>query len=305
MKPIAVLCSDLHLQERAPVARSAEPDWWAAMQRPIDEMKALAKKHKVPVVCAGDVFDHWKAPPQLINWALEHLPVMYAVPGQHDLPLHSYEDMDKSAYGTLVRFGKIIPIHYKKPLRVHPGLVLWGFPWNHKLHCCPLEKRDDEVRLAVIHAYCWQKNATYPGAKEEQRVGAYKQKLLGYHTAVFGDNHKPFLNTSGDCVVFNHGGFMRRKIDEVSHRPALGLLMEDGSVELHYQDTSKDLFIDRDEAKFEEGDEFEMTEFLKELGSLGGTELDFRDAVKHYLNTYEVSTGAQNIILKALHDDQR
>lgn len=299
-EPIAVLCSDIHLQEKPPIARSAETDWWKAMQRPVDQLKALAKKHKVPVVCAGDVFNHWKAPPELVNWALEHLPTMYAVPGQHDLPFHSYEEMDRSAYGTLVRFGKIIDLPYFKPTRVHPGLVLWGFPWNHKLKPCPLPMKDDEVRLAVVHAYCWQKGADYPGAKEEQRAAAHASKLKGFHTAVFGDNHKPFLAQKEGRTIFNHGGFMRRKSDEYDHRPAFGLLMSDGSVDRVFQDVEADLFIDRAAAKFEEGDEFQMQAFLKELSNLGGSELDFRDAVSHYLRTYEVSEGAKQIIIKAL-----
>ena len=32
---LAILCSDLHLQMKPPVARSAEPDWFAAMRRPL------------------------------------------------------------------------------------------------------------------------------------------------------------------------------------------------------------------------------------------------------------------------------
>lgn len=304
IEPLAVLCSDLHLQERAPVSRSAEPDWWAAMKRPIDQLKALAQTHQVPIVCAGDVFDHWKSSPELINWALEHLPIMYSVPGQHDLPLHRYEDVDKSAYGTLVRFGTLIPLPSGEPTVVSSNLVLWGFPWQAEIspHPKPKKIKKDEIHLAVIHAYCWQKGASYPGAKEEQRAISHRSKLTGFHAAVFGDNHKPFLSKNDEGpVIFNHGGFMRRKIDEIDHRPAFGILWSDGSISLVEQDVSQDVFLQKDAATFEEGDNFKMATFLKDLGTLGGADISFKEAVAHYLRTYEVSEGAQKIILKAIH----
>ena len=42
-KVLAILCSDIHLSHNAPVARSAEPDWYIAMKRPLDEIADLAK----------------------------------------------------------------------------------------------------------------------------------------------------------------------------------------------------------------------------------------------------------------------
>lgn len=300
-KPVAVLCSDIHLSERAPIARSAEPDWFAAMARPLAQMQALANKHSVPVICAGDVFDHWKSPPALINFALEHLPQMYAVPGQHDLPYHSLDDIEKSAFGTLVRVGRIKMLDPKKPKLIN-GVWVWGFPWNTPI--TPVERDGDgHLHMAVVHAYVWAKGASYPGAPEEKRVSCYRESLKGFHVALFGDNHIPFLREFEDLTVLNHGGFMRRKIDEVDHKPAFGLLMSDGTVQRVFQDCSLDKFASRQAAKFDETGAFKLQEFLKELQTLGGSELDFVDAVKHYLETYEVSDGAKAIIRKAMSHD--
>ena len=48
-KVIAILCSDLHLSHVAPVARSAENNWYAAMARALQELRELAEEHDVPV----------------------------------------------------------------------------------------------------------------------------------------------------------------------------------------------------------------------------------------------------------------
>lgn len=106
---MAVLCGDLHLSEKAPVARWREKDeWYGAMARALDELSELSRSYASPIICAGDVFDRWKASPALIHFALTNLPVdMHCIPGQHDLPYHSLENMNESAYGVLVKAGKI------------------------------------------------------------------------------------------------------------------------------------------------------------------------------------------------------
>ena len=43
----------------------------------------------------------------LISFAIRELPSCYAIPGQHDLPNHSYTDIQRSAYWVLVEAGII------------------------------------------------------------------------------------------------------------------------------------------------------------------------------------------------------
>ena len=105
---VAIACADIHLQHTAPICRSGEPDWYAAMARPLEELRGLQENYDCPILCAGDVFNHWNnCPPELINWAIKHLPKMYAIPGQHDLPQHRLDDVRKSAYWTMVEAGVI------------------------------------------------------------------------------------------------------------------------------------------------------------------------------------------------------
>jgi len=75
-KVIAIICSDLHLSLKPPVFRSDEPDWFAAMQRPLDEIRRLQKHYGCDVLCCGDVFNDWNSSAELINWAVERLPKM-------------------------------------------------------------------------------------------------------------------------------------------------------------------------------------------------------------------------------------
>lgn len=300
--PLAVLISDIHLSEKAPVARSAEPDWFAAMARPLRVVKRLAKKMNVPVICAGDVFDRAQPTSRLINFALDELPAMYSVPGQHDLPFHEYAAMELSAYGTMVKVGRINTLDPFKYTHIPAGnglISAFAFPWNHAIS--PVDSMAPGLRLAVVHEYIWaDSNTSYPGAKEEQSVSGFRKRLKGYDCALFGDNHKGFLAKSGKCTVYNHGGFMSRKTDEREATPGYGILYSDGSVKHVPFDTSDDRWTDDIvSAKSVEEVEGHMADFIKELKTAGHTDLDFREALHHYFKTYDVSPGARKILLNS------
>jgi hypothetical protein len=300
-KIIAILCADIHLSHRAPIARSAEPDWYKAMKRPLKQLCDLAADYSVPVICAGDVFDRWNSPPELINFALTHLPEMYAVPGQHDLPNHSYEERKRSAYWTLVEAGRITELG--KGDVVGSGLLCNGFPWGEDVRP-PI--KEDGMWVAVIHKYIYRTDEGYPGAPKEQRVAGYSKALEGYDVAVFGDNHIGF-HWDGDnrtfCQVFNCGSLMRRNIDQRDYEPMVGLLHSDGTVKPHFLDCSEDKFIDEERTGAEPITGLDLTRFMEELEELGGGELDFRSAMDFYFKRTEVDKSVQKIVLEAMEEE--
>lgn len=291
---IDILLADIHLSLKPPIWRSAEPDWFEAMRRPLDEVKALQDEFDCPILCAGDIFDKWNSSPELINFAIRNLPEMYSIPGQHDLPLHNYEDINRSAYLTLVYADKIQNVLPDCNVEVN-NILVRGFPYGYEVTQCP-KKRKGMIHLALIHDYLWMHDKSYPNAPKENqlRTGHWK----GYDVQVYGDNHKGFLKRTKPVRFFNCGTLMRRKSDEINYKPQVGLLLEDGSVEPHYLDTSQDKYIDIPEAT-EEG-EFDMKAFIKELEELGDTALDFVDAMKQYIRTKKISPEAKTIILEAM-----
>src|SRR5262245_45393768 len=135
-KAIAIFASDLHLSEKAPVARSAEPDWFAAQQRHLVELAELQDRVDAPIFYAGDIFDKSNPSPRLINWAIDHLPRGYAIPGQHDLPFHRLEDIKDSGYWTLCRTTVLTNIQDTITLDLGKILVR-AFPWGHEIEPFP------------------------------------------------------------------------------------------------------------------------------------------------------------------------
>lgn len=300
-KALAILCSDIHLSHVAPVARSAEPDWYRAMERPIAQLHRLCAEHGVPLVIAGDIYDRWNAPAELINFAIDVFGVftygVFAIPGQHDLPNHRMEEIHRSAFATLIRSGKVQMLKPGHESRI--GILsMRGFPWNVPVR--PVAAHAGAVQLAVVHEYIWKEGCSYPGADEGKHYKHSKEVLKGYDAAVYGDNHKGFLIGS----LLNGGTLLRRKADEIEYKPHVGILMDDGTIVEHFLDTSEDRFLEEHllaTARSEEQDT-DVSTFLNQLKELAADPLDFREAVVRTLDNkgFAADSEVRRIALQCL-----
>jgi DNA repair exonuclease SbcCD nuclease subunit len=307
-RPIALLCSDIHLSHRPPVARSAEPHWYRSMEVQIEQLRAMQERLDVPIICAGDIFDRWDSPPELINFAIATLPKMYAIPGQHDLPNHSYENIKRSAYWTLVAAGVVDNLPPKKSVFLGKGMgndwYMIGFPWGTDV--IPAREATnmitDDQFVAVIHSYIWMKGKSFPNAPPESRIKAWLGKLKGYGTAVFGDNHQGFSRgISGKRpFIFNCGTFMRRKIDEMGYYPQIGILQADGLVLPMSLDCSADKFIDVSGIEKATESALDASDFIQEMAGLARTIVDFGDAMKEFCQRNNISGRVQKMIQEAM-----
>lgn len=299
--PIAVLCSDLHFSHKPPVARSAEPDWYAAMERQWEQVRAAAEKHRTPIVVAGDIFDNWRSPPELTNFVIRLFRGLevYTIPGQHDLPNHVYEDMHRSSYGTLVEAGVIVNVD-KPDFRAGDNLRIYPAAWGFDIWKCK-EHQSSEVCLLAAHRYVWLNDRTsYPGAPQEANLVVLKKQLAGYDAAVFGDNHKGFLAQSGNCSVLNCGGFMPRKSDERNYDPRFGVLMDDGVIYQEFFDTSEDKWIDPEQEAELIDRHFDLSELAEEFEGLGADALDFEEALARVMDKEHTGSSVRQAVAAAL-----
>lgn len=307
---VAVLCSDLHLSSNQPSCR-ADDDWMEVQAGYLQQLLELANRHVVPVICAGDIFDKWNPTPEVISFALDHLPTgMICVPGQHDLPNHNMKEIHRSGYGVLVKAGKIIcaSLHRRREtyktrytnIEIGSGWSVYGFGWEEQITPPVTEGKS----LAVVHKYIWDvAGNTYPGARHDTHVCSVKEALKGYDAAVFGDNHKGFIyRTTHGTRVWNNGCFIRRKSDEIIYQPSVGLLYNDGTIKKHWLDTSKDKFHTTSEQLHAQNSlEFKMIrEFVAGLESLGEHGLNFKESVRNYIKNKKVDKETAQLILLAI-----
>lgn len=309
---VAILCSDMHLSATPPVARSGEPDWYAAMGRVFDQIQKVRSKvgiQTIPIICAGDVFHHWRSPPELINFALDKMPVMYAIPGQHDMPMHNRDLMHKSAFETLVRAERIIPLDSDGLLLPTFDILVRGFGFGEKIirHSDPRSNISGITSVCVAHQYVWTKHAPRAISPVRDELDPDDDRYHGYDVVVFGDNHKPFFIVDhpaggGVRTFFNCGSTMRRSSDD-KHIPRVGVVYDDKTVESVPLDISADHFnpvkYHFNPVKCGPDPELEVAGFLAKIQF--AYELDYSKALRAEFQF--LSPEARRIILEALECD--
>ena len=303
---IAIFAGDIHLSLNPPIWRSSEPDWFEAMLRPLVELGTLQILYNCPVVYAGDIFDKWNSSPELINFAIEHLPKGLSIAGQHDLPLHNYEDIQKSAYWTLYKEGTIRHITEKTICFYEDDerIILYPFSYRQPIKDLKNPYRNS-IHVAVAHEYKWIPGASYTNAPIDNKLHIKTTKNIrnrwkGYDVVVYGDNHLGWQHKLQNCSTqfFNCGSFMRRASDEIDYQPQVGLLTVDGQILSHRLDCSKDKYIKTIPIKKETT--LDLSGFIDGLKELGETALDFKKSVDRFFKKYETTKEIQEIILKAM-----
>ena len=302
VKVIALFISDVHLSLTPPIWRSNEPDWLAAQQRPFDELKELQEElGGPPIFCAGDLFDRWNSPPELINWAMKHLPYMHCIPGQHDLPDHDLSQIHRSAYWTLVSASVIHDMRDGRTYSIDQfvndkEVCVHEFPFGVEVKP---PKNQKHFSVALIHEYHWINSTGYKGAPQESHAGNLTSMVRGYKWIVCGDNHLPFL-TQG---FWNCGCFIRRKSDEEYYKPSIGMLTETGQMLPHSLDLSEDKHLNVEDWEHKTRSSQDPT-FLEDLEALDSATVDFRDALQRYIRDHRTDLAIKREIMKALPNEQ-
>ncbi len=292
---IGIVCSDLHLSHKPPIWRSCEPDWYEAMKRQLIELSDLQSRLDDTIIyCAGDIFDKWNAPAELINFAINTLPMMITIPGQHDMPSHNFEELDRSAYGT---------INYANTIRDISGgedenRIGWrGFAWGSEP---PKRKGEEFFGVSLIHEYVWMPGKSYKDAAEG---GNTKQIAIKYDSklVVSGDNHIHFYDKTNN--VYNCGGFYRRTKDQIDHHPCVGLVYNDYHVVPYRLDISGDVHLTEQQSEEMRVANEELKQYIHGLSALGETNIDFQHVVARYLEKTSVSENVRQYLRKCLLDE--
>jgi Calcineurin-like phosphoesterase len=310
---LALVVGDMHFMHTAPLCRRGEPNWYMAMERPLNELCKLANIHKCPVLCTGDMFDRWNAPAELINFLIPRLPrPFYTIAGQHDLPYHRLEDIKRSALWTLheARAVVVLPVN-GLPITVGgvSDIQLHGFHWGSTV-IPPALPRAGTPKIAIHHAYRYMhkdNGEAYAKAPATARVTkAQDPNYCTYDFVLTGDNHISWkgalgLNRGKPTLLYNPGSFMRISAAQTQHQPRIGLLSAN-SVDSHYLGTKDEVFDGSvtDEPDVNEAPTQTLNAFLKSLETLRSDAVDFGRALTRFAEDNGLPNKVKEKLITAL-----
>lgn len=308
--PIVAVClSDVHMSLRPPLARSEEKSWIEAQSRVWEEVRGLVTQHNAMTIIAGDLFDRWNAPAELINLAMTLLPPsnVYGIPGNHDLPNHRMDLISKSAWWTLVHSGHIIPLGPTPVVwgDVDRPMALYGRPFGGKT---PRPKFDGGFQLythiLVTHEFVYTSRTGYEGAPSSGKLHHRGKDFSRFDAVIVGDNHMGFHRVVEETHVFNCGTLLRRKSNEVRYHPQVGLLHRSGMVSPFWLDTTKDVFTKTSHMENEAEDIWgdSVDHFMIELEKAADNVLDFRETIKLAIEKASTRKQVKEIIAEAMDE---
>ena len=229
--PVALLLSDVHWSDRTPSARRGERDWRAAQAHRIGLLyEWWDRTGQPPIFIAGDLFDRWNEPVGFVSYISTVLdrtfpdePIFYSVAGNHDLPNHSIDRQEESAYHALhlMQPDRMYDLGTEGPITVN-GIDVTGYPWG----AAPDKVEADGLSLAVVHRYAYSSD---DNGGDIAPMDAAHSMSYGATVTHYGDNHIPW-QAKGIC---NPGSWdVRNKGDINASAGGFGIMYSDGHTEL-------------------------------------------------------------------------
>lgn len=279
----AILTSDWHLRETTPVCRT--DDFWTTQMNKINFIYSLQRKHKCPVLHAGDLFHHWKPSPYLLSMVIGNLPDQFAtVYGQHDLPQHSLDLKDKSGIYVLESAIWVT--------------VLDGCSWGQLPEAPSIEIGGRKI--LVWHNFTYIGKDPWPGCNAPKAY-ALLEKYKQFDLIVTGDNHQSFTfrSPNGNLLV-NPGSLTRQDADQIDFQP---------KVYLYYAETNEVEVVEipiemgvitRDHIeKVQERDD-RIDAFVSSLNTDFSATISFEKNMEMFLQTNRIRKDVKDIIYKSM-----
>lgn len=281
-KADGILCGDLHLMEDTPICRT--DNFQEAQWRKLTFIKQLQEEHDCPVLCAGDLLDFWKPSPFLLSKIIEHLPKQfYTVLGNHDLPQHSLELLEKSGIYTLQMAGSLE--------------ILKGTHWG--------QEKDVFTTIAgkeilIKHVMNYQRgHSPFPGCTDPS-AEILLRKYRNCPLVLTGHNHKQFVVKSNTTLVVNPGAMTRQTADQIDFEPAVFLWYAEQNevkrVVLPYEKS----VVSREHIELVKERNDRINAFVSRLDTEWDAAISFEENIEIFMSKNPIRSEVKELIYKAL-----
>lgn len=218
-----IITADWHIRATKPRCRKDE-DWMETQRNALNQIFEIAKAKECDVFAVGDIF-HSNSDTnfECINMVQDFADrlerecdsLLCIIAGNHDLPYHSSENLNKSAIGILFNSQSIIPIN-----KYYQG--------KYSLSASNFDEEDNhDAEIVFKHILILPvKNPMFESETPETLV----EKFPNAKWIFTGDYHKAFNVKVNGCHVINSGCLIRQVSD-----------MKDYQCGVYYIDTEEEI----------------------------------------------------------------
>jgi len=309
-----IFTADWHLRKNPP--RSRTDDYWSVQERKLRFILKLAQESP-PLLVAGDFFDQPRPGPFLECWTIKLLkeynirPIV--VPGQHDMPGHSLDQLPDSGLGVLAAAGVIhIVEEFSQPVIIPTGTeIIWGCAYGQNPH--PSMNDNQRFNILLWH-YMVIDSPLWPGQIADHASTILK-KFQQFDLIVTGDNHQTFTvqpdkpgdkgrfisGGTGRCLV-NPGSMMRMTAAQVNHCPCV-FKWESGELEQVFLPIEKDV-LDLTDLERTQEKNGRISAFIESLDNQYEIGLSYNKNLEEHMRVNETNPKVQEIVWRSLENDK-
>ena len=259
--PKMIITADWHIRATRPRCR-IDSDWMDTQRKALIQVMEISEKKKAPIVVVGDIF-HSNSDTNfecinMVQMLAECANGLYILAGNHDLPYHSSENLNKSAIGVLFQSEKIFKIE----------------ELSHEFSAGNF----DEERLSM--PYMFIHTLTIPSKDKPDYIDCETPESLlkKYPTAKWiftGDYHKNFHYEKEGRHVINSGCLLRQASDFKDYQCGVYFVDTDENIVEFIPIIDKEDLID-DSYIMQENERNERIEsFVDKLKKTENVSLDF------------------------------
>lgn len=291
-----LITADLHLRGNKPRCRLDE-DWYSTQAHMLLSIMGTASKYKANAVAiAGDIF-HTSRVDQayeslfIQSMTDENIPV-FIMPGQHDLPGHSFNRIYDSSFGVIWTHAEqntggigILPMH---------SLMDWEEFQGNPRHIHESSRMGTE-HILCVHRTILPDGMTLPSNKVQTPQQALDEIDPKYKIIISGDVHQKHVYIAGTRsdhkgrMVIVPGCAIRQKTEEQEYDPSV-VLFDTETKEYEFISLHDELSMITDEYLIKKKQqETQIGAFMEAVSSATTISLSYEDNVRDALKSDNVT----------------
>lgn len=292
-----IITADWHIRATRPRCRVDE-NWIKTQELALSQLLEISCKKDAPIIVVGDLF-HSNSDTSfecinMVQKLADKSGELYILAGNHDLPYHSSENIDKSAIGVLLKSENVFPIkelfeklyyrnndtyNYSASNFDEPDNVNAEFVFKHIL-TIPKEDKSDFIECETPESLLEK----FPKAK----------------WIFTGDYHRNFHYEKNGRHVVNSGCLLRQVSDFKDYQCGVYYVDTDENVAEFVPIIDREEFIDDSYITKESEREARINDFVDKLKNTETVSFDFVDNVERAMAENKFDSELKDVVEELL-----
>ena len=291
--PKMIISADWHIRATRPRCR-VDNDWLETQRMALAKVMKVAIDKKSPVLVVGDIF-HSNSDTsfeciQLVQQMADKLGGSYILAGNHDLPYHSSENLDKSAIGVLLNSNNV---HLIKDY-----LTKWNLEQEYPyiISAGNFDEEDDKRAEIVFKHVLTILSEDKPDFVDCETPESLLEKFPDAKWIFTGDYHHNFHYEKNGRHVVNSGCLLRQASDMKNYQCGVYFVDTDENIVEFIPIIDNEDLID-DSYILQENERNERIEsFVDKLKKTKGVSLDFIENVQNEMKHNKFETELVQVV---------